>query len=62
MTLEQKILDAAPLGVSVIRDLPGGWLAIIAKHPDRLPLVDYAKHPDGRLMAYKMAAAERWAA
>jgi hypothetical protein len=61
-TLKQSIIEAAPNGVSVVRDLPGGWLAIIAKHPNKVPLVDYTKHPDERLMAFKMAVAERWAA
>lgn len=61
-SMEQAIIDRAPPGVSVVRDLPGGWLAIIAKHPDKVPLVDYAKQPCERLMAYKMAVAERWAA
>lgn len=62
MTLEESILVSAPMGVSVIRDLPGGWLAIVAKHPNKVPLVDYTKDPCERLMAYKMAVAERWAA
>lgn len=61
-TLEQAILDKAPMGVSVVHDLPGGWTAIVAKHPNKRPLVDYTKYPDERLMAYKMAVAERWAA
>jgi hypothetical protein len=61
-SLERSIIDEAPAGVSVVRDLPGGWLAIIAKHPNKVPLVDYTKHPSETLMAYKMAAAERWAA
>jgi hypothetical protein len=61
-TLEQSLLDAAPNGVSVVRDLPGGWMAIIAKHPNKVPLVDYTKHPTDMLLRFKMAVAERWAA
>jgi hypothetical protein len=61
-TLEQSIIDAAPNGVSVVNDLPGGWTAIVAKHPNKVPLVDYTKHPPEALLRFKMAVAERWAA
>lgn len=62
MTMHERIVAEAPIGVSVVHDLPGGWLAIVAKHPDKVPLVDYTKHPNETLMAYKLAVAERWAA
>ena len=62
MTLEQSLIANAPTGVSVVRDLPGGWLAIVAKHPAKRALVNYLKHPPEILMNYTMAMAERWAA
>lgn len=49
------------MGVSVVHDLPGGWLAIIARHPAKRAYVDYLKHPPKRHYAFAMAAAERWA-
>lgn len=62
LTLEQKIVTGAPDGVTIVRDLPGGWLAIVAKHPAKKPLVDYLKHPSEYLMGAALRNAERWAA
>lgn len=62
MTMEQSLLASAPNGVSIVRDLPGGWLAIVAKHPAKRGLVDYLKHPNETLMNFALASAERYAA
>ena len=62
MTLEQSLISSAPNGVSIVHDLPGGWLAIVAKHPAKRPFVDYLKHPPETLMSYALAAAQRYAA
>lgn len=61
-SMESRLISEAPMGVSVQRDLPGGWLCIIAKHPDKRTYVDYLKHPTETLMRYAMAVAENWAA
>lgn len=61
-SLHDSLIERSPLGVTVHEDLPGGWLAIVAKHPDKVPYVTYHKNPSPTLRAYSMAAAERWAA
>lgn len=61
-SLEDSLVAFAPMGVSIVHDLPGGWLAIIARHPDKRAYVDYLKHPPEQLYAFALTAAERWAA
>ena len=61
MTLEQSLISSAPNGVSIVHDLPGCWLAIVAKHPAKRGYVDYLKHPSETLMNYGLAAASRYA-
>lgn len=61
MTLNESLIASSPDGVSIHEGLPGGWLAIVAKHPRKVPLVDYLKHPPEVLMSYALAVADRWA-
>lgn len=61
LTLQQSLVARSPLGVTVHEDLPGGWTAIVARHPDKVPFVDYLKHPSPTLFNYSMATATRWA-
>lgn len=61
LTLHDSLIERSPFGVSTHHELPGGWMAIVAKHPRKVAMVRYLKSPPEALLRFTTEVAERWA-